>query len=119
MLTSTGLFAPVPGCAAKHDIHSRRRSWLSISILFLSVYSTLFSGIYLVLAIVQPRYGRAIHSGGKLTPETASILFALFAKTIEQCFPWFGQIITYEIVPRVFESSSKKGQVRLTGDACR
>tara|TARA_R110002060_G_scaffold3183_6_gene5037 strand:+ start:850 stop:1563 length:714 start_codon:yes stop_codon:yes gene_type:complete len=99
MLTSTGLFAPVPGCAAKHDIHSRRRSWLSISILFLSVYSTLFSGIYLVLAIVQPRYGRAIHSGGKLTPETASILFALFAKTIELSFvtvfvTFLGQVLS-------------------------
>ncbi|KAK0115752.1 hypothetical protein ONS95_012805 [Cadophora gregata] len=95
----TRLFAPTPGCAAKNNIHSKRRSWLSISILFLSVYSTLFSGIYLVLAIVQPRYGRAIHSGGKLTPETASILFALFAKTIELSFvtvfvTFLGQVLS-------------------------
>ncbi|KAH9208642.1 hypothetical protein DL95DRAFT_373071 [Leptodontidium sp. 2 PMI_412] len=96
---TTRLFAPTPGCAARDDIFSKRRSWLSISILFLSVYSTLFSGIYLVLAIVQPRYGRAIHSGGKLTPESASILFALFAKTIELSFvtvfvTFLGQVLS-------------------------
>lgn len=39
-----------------------------------------------MLAIVQPRYGRRIHSGGTLSPSTASTLFAMFAKTIELSF---------------------------------
>jgi hypothetical protein len=65
----------------------------------LSIYSTIFSGIWFMLAIVQPRYGRAIHSGGKLTPTTASTLFALFAKTIELSFVtvfvnFLGQVLT-------------------------
>jgi hypothetical protein len=65
----------------------------------LSIYSTIFSGIWLILAIVQPRYGRTIHSEGKLTPTTASTLFALFAKTIELSFvtvfvTFLGQVLT-------------------------
>jgi hypothetical protein len=65
----------------------------------LSIYSTIFSGIWLMLAIVQPRYGRTIHSGGSLTPSTASTLFALFAKTIELSFvtvfvTFLGQVIS-------------------------
>jgi hypothetical protein len=65
----------------------------------MSVYSSVFSGIWLIVALVQPRYGRAIHSGGKLTPETASILFALFAKSIELSFvtvfvTFLGQVLS-------------------------
>lgn len=53
-----------------------------------------------MIAIVQPRYGRTIHSGGKLTPTTASTLFALFAKTIELSFvtvfvTFLGQVSEY------------------------
>ena len=52
-----------------------------------------------MLAIVQPRYGRTIHSGGSLTPSTASTLFALFAKTIELSFvtvfvTFLGQVLS-------------------------
>jgi hypothetical protein len=87
------------GCPTVHDIHSSRRSWLSVSVLVLSIYSTIFSGIWLMLAIAQPRYGRTIHSGGSLTPSTASTLFALFAKTIELSFvtvfvTFLGQVIS-------------------------
>jgi len=87
------------GCTTKQDIHSRRTSWLSISILVLSIYSTLWSGLYLGIAIMRPRYGRFIRSGGSLTPTTASILFALFAKTIELSFvtvfvTFLGQVLS-------------------------
>lgn len=65
----------------------------------MSIYSTIFSGIWLVIALVQPRYGRVIFSGGKLTPDTASILFALFAKSIELSFvtvfvTFLGQVLS-------------------------
>ncbi|KAF4632719.1 hypothetical protein G7Y89_g5404 [Cudoniella acicularis] len=74
------------GCPSKHDIHSSRTSWLSVTILLLSIYSTIFSGIWLFLAVYQPRYGRRIRSTGSLTITTASTVFALFAKTIELSF---------------------------------
>lgn len=52
-----------------------------------------------MLAIAQPRYGRAIHSGGKISPSTASIIFALLAKTIELSFvtvfiTFLGQVLS-------------------------
>lgn len=87
------------GCPTTYDIHSSRASWISISLLMLSIYSTVLSGIWLMLAIIGPRYGRLIYSGGNLTPSTASTLFALFAKTIELSFVtvfvgFLGQVIS-------------------------
>ncbi|TVY36497.1 hypothetical protein LSUB1_G006791 [Lachnellula subtilissima] len=87
------------GCPAKHDIYSSRNSWLSVSFLILSMYSTVFSGIYLILALVQPRYGWGIHTGGRLPPSTASTLFAMVAKTIELSFvtvfiTFLGQVLS-------------------------
>lgn len=58
-----------------------------MSILLLAIYSTVFSGIWFVLAAVKPRYGRLIQYGGShLSPSTASILFTAIAKTIELSF---------------------------------
>jgi hypothetical protein len=68
-------------------IYESRASWLSITILALSIYSTVFSGIYLIMALLKPRYGKRIcssHCG--LTPSSASTLSALIAKTIELSF---------------------------------
>lgn len=74
------------GCATKHDIESGRGSWLSIILLMLSFYSTAMSILWLVTASLQPRWGTSIYSGGTLSPSTASLLTALFAKTIELSF---------------------------------
>jgi hypothetical protein len=77
---------PGAGCATKHDIRSGRGTWLSITLLILSFYSTTMSILWLVTASVQPRWGRSIYSGGAISPSTASLLTALFAKTIELSF---------------------------------
>lgn len=74
------------GCPTKRDIRLGRRSWLSMTLLILSCYSTAMSILWLVTASVQPRWGRSIYSGGALTPSSASLLTALFAKTIELSF---------------------------------
>ncbi|QSZ30693.1 hypothetical protein DSL72_000251 [Monilinia vaccinii-corymbosi] len=74
------------GCAAHNDIHSRTRSWTSLSLLCLCIYSTIFSGIWFFIAVLRPRYGDRIKTNGPLTPTTASILFAGFAKSIELSF---------------------------------
>ncbi|TVY42651.1 hypothetical protein LSUB1_G003795 [Lachnellula subtilissima] len=86
-------------CPSTEQFYSKRASWLSISILGLSLYSTIFSGIWLVLAIAQPRYGRFIRSGGNFPPSTASTVFALFAKMIELSFvtvfvTFLGQVLS-------------------------
>jgi hypothetical protein len=74
------------GCESKHDLHASRGTWLSITLLILSVYSTVMSILWLVTAIVQPRWGRQIYSGGSLTPSSASLISALLSKTIELSF---------------------------------
>lgn len=85
-------------CPPAQDIHTPRSNWLSISILILSIYSTIFSGIWLIISWVQPRWS-TIRSGGNLTPATASIVFTLFAKTIELSFvtvfvTFLGQVLS-------------------------
>jgi hypothetical protein len=89
----------MPGCTTRRDIHTTRGSWLSVTILILSVYSTVMSALWLVVALVQPRWGKAITSSGKLSPSTASLLSALFAKTIELSFvtvfvSFLGQVLS-------------------------
>ncbi|EAS35859.3 uncharacterized protein CIMG_01213 [Coccidioides immitis RS] len=86
-------------CSSRKNVVQRRTSWLSISILILAFYSTAFSGIYLVVACVKPRYGRRVGTDGGLSPSTASLLSALFAKTIELSFvtvfvAFLGQVLS-------------------------
>ncbi|KAM0259572.1 hypothetical protein ACHAPA_010657 [Fusarium lateritium] len=91
--------APPKGCSSSRDIHQPRSSWLSITIYVLSIYSTVGSGIWLVTAILQPRWGHKIASGASLSPSTATTLAALLAKTIEMSFvtvfvSCIGQVLT-------------------------
>ena len=86
-------------CPSRRSVTQRRTSWLSLSILFLAFYSTAFSGIYLVVAFVEPRFGRKIGHDGGMSPSTASILSAFFAKTIELSFvtvfvAFLGQVLS-------------------------
>ncbi|KAI5458884.1 hypothetical protein BGZ63DRAFT_361032 [Mariannaea sp. PMI_226] len=90
---------PPSQCWSRHDIHQRRTSWIAITIYVLSVYSTILSGIWLVTAILQPRWGRQISSKQGLLPSTATTLAALLAKTIEVSFvtvfiTFVGQVLT-------------------------
>ncbi|KAL9089112.1 MAG: hypothetical protein Q9165_005925 [Trypethelium subeluteriae] len=68
------------------QIYLPRRHWLYIVLILLSIYSTLFSGIYLILALLGPRYGRAVRTGGSLNSASASLLTQIIAKSIEMSF---------------------------------
>lgn len=97
-----------PLCKTRQHFHHGRGNWLSITILFLSAYSTIFSGIWLGLAVAKPHYGKRVLSDGPLTPSTASLLFAAFAKTIELSFvtvfvAFLGQVLSH----RAFVKNSK------------
>lgn len=87
-------------CRTKSNIYQGRANWLSIAILILAVYSTIFSGFWLLIAITKPRYGQRITSNpGELAPSTASLLCAAFAKTIELSFvtvfvTFLGQVLS-------------------------
>lgn len=89
-------------CHSRRDVRIRRRSWLYIILIILSVYSTLLSGLWFIVSIIQPRFGRGISSsndGHAIAPSTASLVTALFAKTTELSFvtvfvAFVGQVLT-------------------------
>ncbi len=86
-------------CPSKRNIYEGRGNWLSMTIMVLAVYSTIVSGLWLGIALVKPRYGQKIKPGGAITPSTASLLCALFAKTIELSFvtvfvTFLGQVLS-------------------------
>lgn len=80
-------------------LHHGRADWLSITILMLAIYSTVFSGVWLGVALIRPRWGRHITTTGKIPPATASLLCAAFAKSIELSFvtvfvAFLGQVLS-------------------------
>ena len=88
-----GLRPPAPAgnsrdfaCKTKKPIGLGRGSWLAVTLLILSIYSTVFSGIWVFTAIKKPRYGHLIAPNGNLKPYAASVLCTALAKSIELSF---------------------------------
>lgn len=89
-------------CHSRRDVRLHRTSWLYIILIILSVYSTVLSGLWFIVSIYQPRYGRGISSRNDshaIAPSTASLVTALFAKTTELSFvtvfvAFLGQVLT-------------------------
>ncbi|KAF3760726.1 hypothetical protein M406DRAFT_21639, partial [Cryphonectria parasitica EP155] len=76
-----------------------RTSWRSLWLLGMSIYSTLLSGVWLVTAIVEPRWGRIVSTNGPISLSSANVLTAIIAKTIEISFvtvavAFVGQVLT-------------------------
>src|ERR1035438_7626084 len=69
-------------CPTRRDILANAWSWLTISILLLALYSAVVSGIFLGIAIARPRWGKRIGTNGHMSFSTATLLSALFSKTI-------------------------------------
>jgi len=87
-------------CKATRPLATGRSNWLAITILLLSIYSTVLSCIWLLIAITKPRYGHTITTVGSMTPQTASVLCTAFAKSIELSFvtvfvALLGQILSH------------------------
>ena len=85
-------------CRMKKRPGSGRGSWLAVSILVLAIYSTVFSGIWLIIAIMKLQYGRTVSRGG-VPFATASTLYTAFAKSIELSFvtvfvAFIGQVLS-------------------------
>lgn len=75
-----------------------RTNWLAVVLMILSIYSTVFSGIYVAIAFKGPRY-LFIRTKGVISPSSASLLTAVVAKTIELSFvtvfvAFLGQVST-------------------------
>ncbi|KAL8975853.1 MAG: hypothetical protein Q9205_008030, partial [Flavoplaca limonia] len=88
-----------PWCKTKRKLHHGKGNWLAISVLVLSVYSTLLSGLWLGVGIAKPRFGHGITNTGSFPPATASLVSAAIAKTIELSFvtvfvTFLGQVLS-------------------------
>lgn len=84
--------------APKH-VRIQRLSWTSVWLIILALYSTIMSAIWLLVAIIQPRWGNTISTNGPIPLATANLLTAIFAKTIEMSFvtlamAFVGQVLT-------------------------
>lgn len=84
--------------APKH-VRIQRLSWVSIWLLIMSLYSTIMSGVWFFVAVIQPRWGSTISTNGPIPLNTANLLTAIFAKTIELSFAtlavaFVGQVLT-------------------------
>ncbi|CEL03776.1 hypothetical protein ASPCAL04919 [Aspergillus calidoustus] len=100
-----GEHSPPLKCPTTKTIVHRRLGWVPVTILVLGFYSTLVSGLYLVVAFLKPRYGKGVGVDGKLAPSTASLLSTLFAKTVELayvtvCVAFLGQVLTRRAITR-------------------
>ena len=85
-------------CPSRTTVLQRRLSWVPVTIFILAFYATVFSGIYLAIAIRKPRWSN-IGIGESLAASTANLLCAFFAKTIELayvtiCVAFLGQVLS-------------------------
>lgn len=99
-------YRPSQGCPSAKGFYQGSSNWLAISIYTLSIFSTVFSAAFLIIALRAPRWGHAIRSTGGMSPSTANVLTQLFAKLTElafvACFVTFlGQVLSRRAISKV------------------
>ncbi|RAL15911.1 uncharacterized protein BO97DRAFT_403122 [Aspergillus homomorphus CBS 101889] len=70
-------------CPSHEPVIERCCSWFFATVIVLSTYTTLLSGLFLIIACLKPYYGNLVGDTGGLAPSSATLLSAFFAKTIE------------------------------------
>jgi hypothetical protein len=92
-------FHPVHECRTRRDFYHSRFTWVNFSVVSICLFSCVFSGIFLGLAIKKPHYGRRISSQGTFKPEDAKVLTTIMAKLVELSFvtafvAFLGQVLS-------------------------
>ena len=103
--------SPRLNCPTDGDILKDRWSLYTVPILILALYSTVFSGILLGIALANPRWGEHIGTQKRITPPNALVLSASIAKTVELSFvtvfvALLGQILSRRAVSKTTRSTS-------------
>lgn len=91
-------FTPHMYCASREQIWKGASNHIYIALLVLSIFSTIFSGIFFGIAIAKPRYERLTSDKG-ITISNAAELSALFARLIDLSFvtvfmAFIGQVVS-------------------------
>lgn len=76
-----------------------QRSKSSIGLLLASIYSTLLSALFFIVALIQPKYGHVVSARGRFSPSSAALFTAFIAKTVELTFvmvflAFIGQVLS-------------------------
>lgn len=85
----TGYDGPASATTSINSPHAEQRMLrpkfgpAAVAMLLLALFSTTLSGLWLVVAIIQPRWGFMISTTNGLSPSSAATLTALLGKTIE------------------------------------
>ena len=79
-------FAPRHVCNSSKHFQKGMNHWMALTIVILSIFSTMFSCIFLIIALRAPRYSQSIKTDGVMTISTAAFLTSVFAKMIELLF---------------------------------
>ena len=72
-------------CRSKGPLNAGRVSLARVTILTISVYSTIFSGLWLFIAIIELPYDK-IAARERLPPRTANVVVTAISKTVEMSF---------------------------------
>ncbi|PYH40791.1 uncharacterized protein BP01DRAFT_307375 [Aspergillus saccharolyticus JOP 1030-1] len=73
-------------CPSHEPVIESCCSWFFATLIVLSTYTTLLSGLFLIIACLKPYYGNLVGDTGGLAPSSATLLSAFFAKTIELAY---------------------------------
>ena len=73
-------------CRSKQSFRRPHFGRETTLLVLLATYSTIFSGLWLAVALAKPHYGNVVMLDGPISPTLASILAAAIAKTIELSF---------------------------------
>ena len=80
-----GDFAAHHKCESVNGVKGSRRNWVSVITIFLALYSTILSGMFVIVALIGPRW-EMIGTHGRLNPSSAALITTILAKTIEMSF---------------------------------
>ncbi|KAH0544753.1 hypothetical protein FGG08_001120 [Glutinoglossum americanum] len=114
MTSASGEGAALTGRKPRTRVRIRGR-FARVFTLVLSIYSTIFSGLYLLIALRRPTYSHSLSTNGLLTPASVQILSTAVARTIELSFvtvfvAFLGQVLVSEAY--VEEGKDTKGEKR-------
>lgn len=73
-------------CPSMRPSIERKWTWFNKIVVGLAVFSTLFSGAFLGIAIYRPRWGYGIGPQGRLSYNAATLLCILISKAVELAF---------------------------------
>ncbi|KAM0700516.1 hypothetical protein Q7P35_012237 [Cladosporium inversicolor] len=85
LYSAYGDFAAHHKCESVKGVKGSRRNWLSVTTILFALYSTILSGIFVVIALRRPRW-ETIGTNGRLNPSSAALITTILAKTIEMSF---------------------------------